>query len=672
MKLLAMVQALLSAFLLMGEAGGASGDLSGLHFKGVPASRVTLPPSVDPQPLQLRTFTLECWFRPQGEGESFVTGRGGVRVIPLVARGGSDGEARDADLNYVFGVRPDFCTLAADFEETDSGRNCRLYGEKKVEWGVWHHAAYTFDGATARLYLNGVLDVERELGPTVPAYDSKAPLCIGAALDTQGRPHGGFDGLIDEVRIWNRALAPQEIRDQINLAISSADGLVARWGMGRTSDGRLSDSGPFGLHGMLHDVGEGPQAPFDANDAPAPPQPLEPGDGRKLAVGDVMLQVATSDFEDDPLDVTFYKRRYDATVRQSFTIAVIPDSQYYVCLCKPGSMPRMFLSQTQWIRENALEHGIAFVCHVGDIVEHGDNPRTAFYEWRLADAAMSFLEQPIEPGYPEGIPYILAVGNHDQTPARRAVPDTTKYYNRYFGVERFANRSYYGGHYGDNNDNYYCFFEAMGMKFIVLSIEFNASLEDPSVLDWADRVLEQHRDHRAILVSHNLIGDLQLWSKNAVPIYESLKDNPNLFLMLCGHISAEARRCDTFEGNEIHTLLSDYQSRTNHGNGWMRLMEFRPGYNEISVKTYSPWLDEYETDGDSHFRLQYDMNHGGRPFQKVGTVAGVQSGNPARLKIPERLLSPGATYEWYAVSSDGRSEAVGGYARFSCTEQAEP
>jgi len=57
------------------------------------------------------------------------------------------------------------------------------------------------------------------------------------------------------------------------------------------------------------------------------------------------------------------------------------------------------------------------------------------------------------------------VGNHDQAPTSQpgtlAGPDvTTRDFNAVFGVSRFEGRSYYGGHFGTNNDNSYQLFSA--------------------------------------------------------------------------------------------------------------------------------------------------------------------------------------------------------------------
>src|SRR5205085_9870198 len=105
-------------------------------------------------------------------------------------------------------------------------------------------------------------------------------------------------------------------------------------------------------------------------------------------------------------------------------------------------------------------------------------------------------------------------------------------------------------------------------------------------------------------------------------IYDSLCGNPNLFLMLCGHITQgdEGQRIDVFNGHTIYSLLSNYQSRTSGGNGWLRMLRFSPQSNQISIKTYSPWLNQFENDADSEFTLSYDMQDGPNSgFTIIGT-----------------------------------------------------
>src|SRR5206468_2963254 len=75
---------------------------------------------------------------------------------------------------------------------------------------------------------------------------------------------------------------------------------------------------------------------------------------------------------------------------------------------------------------------------------------------------------------------------------------STAFYNQYFGVSRFQNRGYYGGHFGSNNDNWYDLFSASGMDFIVISFEFDPT-HDADVLAWADQLLTTYSNRRAHL-----------------------------------------------------------------------------------------------------------------------------------------------------------------------------
>lgn len=299
-----------------------------------------------------------------------------------------------------------------------------------------------------------------------------------------------------------------------------------------------------------------------------------------------------------------------ATVKTGdFSLAIIPDTQYYLAQAQLGGTFEMFRAQIEWIQKNQVKENIAYVAHMGDITEHGDNPVTARSEWYMAKTALYGLENPVS------IPYGLAIGNHDQFPAQHAVTGTTNFYNRYFGVSHFEGRPYYGGHYGASNDSHYDLFSADGLDFIVLYLEFDAHNEDRTNLSgWANDILKQYASRKAIVVSHSLIHFNPVKGSN-IPqapfnaegkaVYESLKTNPNVFMMLCGHVgdNGEGYRTDVYNGHTIKTFLNDYQSRPNGGHGLMRLYTFSVKKNELRVKTFSPYFKEEETDGDSQFTV---------------------------------------------------------------------
>src|SRR6185436_15681987 len=115
-------------------------------------------------------------------------------------------------------------------------------------------------------------------------------------------------------------------------------------------------------------------------------------------------------------------------------------------------------------------------------------------------------------------------------------------------------------------------------------------------------------------------------------------------------------------GRSVYTLMSDYQNRINGGNGWMRLLEFSPSNNVIRVKTFSPTLNQYETDADSQFALSYNMQPEIEPFTTIATHSGLASGASDTAIWPELL--PSTTYDWRVTATDGVRSTTSASAQF--------
>ncbi len=383
-----------------------------------------------------------------------------------------------------------------------------------------------------------------------------------------------------------------------------------------------------------------------------------PADAALKVPVDAPLSADTADADEDDLTVKFFGRRVAAVdPLDEFSVVALPDTQFY-SENTGGNRAAIFSAQTDWIVAEREARNIGFVLHLGDITQRGDNPSTAPAEWANASNAMYRLENPSTTMLAEGVPYIMAVGNHDQTPIGDA-DGTTTYFNTYFGVHpetginHFAGKSYYGGTSEPTKaDNNYTLFTAGGIDFIVISFEYDTS-PDPEDLEWADALLKAHPSRRGIVITHYMVGtgNPANFSAQGSGIYEALKDNPNLILMHGGHIHGEGRRSDTYQGRTVHSLLADYQGRSNGGDGWLRIMRFRPSLNRMEVQTYSPTLDRFETDGDSSFHLSVDLQGGMGPFTEIGSV----SGTPGSAAVTWEDLEPGTRYEWYATASDGNS-----------------
>ena len=87
--------------------------------------------------------------------------------------------------------------------------NFHVEGSKVVDDGQWHHVAATYDGAKLCIYVDGVLDVS---APATGAItQNNYPLCIGANAEYPSPVGAFFNGLIDEVSLYKRALSSTEI-----------------------------------------------------------------------------------------------------------------------------------------------------------------------------------------------------------------------------------------------------------------------------------------------------------------------------------------------------------------------------------------------------------------------------------------------------------------------------
>ena len=241
------------------------------------------------------------------------------------------------------------------------------------------------------------------------------------------------------------------------------------------------------------------------NQAPNQPTLVSPGNGSTGVSTSPTLQVTVSDPDADNLNVTFYGRKAGTGSGEDFRITVIPDSQN-----ESTSYPAVFNSMTQWIANNKSGQNIVFTTHVGDIV----NTSTSTTEWTNADTAMDYLDA-------GNVAYSVGPGNHDMGGL----------YNNYFGTSRFSGKSWYGGHYGSDNYNNYSLFSAGGMDFILINLQYSST---SAMLDWADALLKANPTRRGIVEQHDLLNLNNTWDNQAP--YTALKDNPNLFLMLCGHM----------------------------------------------------------------------------------------------------------------------------------------
>jgi hypothetical protein len=306
-----------------------------------------------------------------------------------------------------------------------------------------------------------------------------------------------------------------------------------------------------------------------------------------------------------------------------FAIAVLPDTQFYTAARK-GGKPEMLFAQIEWVLSNRVNRNIVYMTTEGDISNDGNKHPV---QWLRATNAFFRLEDPVRTGLPGGLPWSAVVGNHDTHSGG------TTLFNTFLGTNHFAGHSYYGGHYGANNDSHYDLFSAGGQDFIVLALTMGAG-SDTNLMRWANEVLRAYADRQAMVVTHSLLGPAAWphpapWTKEGLKIFPALTNKPNLFLMLCGHRHGEGRRHEVLgNGQSVDVVLSDYQSYTNGGSGFMRLMEFSPRNQTIRVKTFSPWTQQWTTNTDGYFSLAW-TGQGDSPTQRIARERNVHKQTPS-------------------------------------------
>ncbi len=179
-----------------GWAGAAAGRFgNALSFNGTNAF-VSVPNSSSLQPSTGITF--EAWVRP--------TSVGGWRTVLMKERPGYYDWALYSDTDF---NRP------AAYVFTSADREVR--GTAQVAASTWTHLAAAYNGSVLALYVNGA---------QAATFLTSGPITTNTgALKIGGNAVWGewFSGLIDEIRVYNRALSAAEISADMNTSISSPD-----------------------------------------------------------------------------------------------------------------------------------------------------------------------------------------------------------------------------------------------------------------------------------------------------------------------------------------------------------------------------------------------------------------------------------------------------------------
>ena len=257
----------------------------------------------------LTTYTVETWFRIEGNGTPYSYGLTGTAigdVCAFVFRGTTPTTG-----NYLLGFRPTDDRLVGGFV---NGTNSFVAGNSTIVRGVWNHAAVTYDGFTVRLYLNGVLDGAIRNFISLPA--NAANTFVGGFASHTGR----FHGQLDEVRVWNYARPPAAILGARLLRNITDAALPIYFKMDEGSGSVIANSGTAGGSLTFPTIPASilwtPSAPWQVGSAPTVTL-TSPGTGT-LGQGSVVAVSATaSDIDGSIARVEFW----DGTTKLGESVA---------------------------------------------------------------------------------------------------------------------------------------------------------------------------------------------------------------------------------------------------------------------------------------------------------------------------------------------------------------
>lgn len=167
-------------------------------------------------------ITISCWFK----ASNLDTPGNDPRMVSKAIGGNNEdhwfmlSSSREGGIKILrFRLRTDGVTAEK-----------KAHPDGTIELDVWIHAAVIWDGSTMLIYKNGV-----QVGSMPKAGNLDVDPSVNMAIGNQpdGAENRPFDGIIDDVAIWNRALTVAEIAevmtDGVPAAVEANGKLATTW-----------------------------------------------------------------------------------------------------------------------------------------------------------------------------------------------------------------------------------------------------------------------------------------------------------------------------------------------------------------------------------------------------------------------------------------------------------
>ena len=299
----------------------------------------------------------------------------------------------------------------------------------------------------------------------------------------------------------------------------------------------------------------------------------------------------------------------------SFSIIVFGDPQSY---SKFDFNQAVFELMTSWAAVQKNNLNVMTVLCTGDLVEqngildstagkrykrcNGNTPSDL--QWESVSHAFKRLD---------GVyPYVLCTGNHDY--GIEASENRNSRFPEIFNISR--NNAQWGKHlvrtapnaFGVNTleNAAYEFSDKNWGKILILSLEFSPRDE---IIEWAKKLCSEERfaDYKVFVLTHSILNkNGSIRDRDSYPAAKNtgkdlvdrlLAQCPNIKFAVCGH-TGDSKTMSAFhtakkaDGKNLPIMMFNPQAISgwygNGGDGWLRILEFKPDGKTISVRTYSP------------------------------------------------------------------------------------
>ncbi len=375
-----------------------------------------------------------------------------------------------------------------------------------------------------------------------------------------------------------------------------------------------------------------------------------------------------------------------------YSFAVIGDTQT-MCEKDPEAMEAIY----DWLLENKDTQKIEYVIGLGDITDDSTDE-----EWERASSYISKLNGEI--------PYVLTRGNHDDWDDFNRILHNGFYETTIDGmmdsgtisltdpeqpglipVEQEDGSIIYmtreedipeGGEVEGDLTNSYRYFSIQGTDYLIMTLDF---APDEETLNWADKVIAEHPEHKVIIITHAYMyrDGTTISSEDCYPpTYYTGYDDPqngddmwekcfskheNIVLVLSGHDPWQhiVYRQDIGEnGNTVTQMLIDpqYVDKNIGSTAMVAMFYFSNDGKTLTVRYYSVEKDCYGSELSQFTIGLYTHEH---EYKEVITPATLTTNGKISSVCVECAAEESTTSIYYP------SEITVSNDTFECNEQVQ-